>query len=275
MCQSCPVNDWKEFGSYLRDCRLQAGLTIDQVASSVGLSSSLVGKVERGERVCQRSTARALEDLYGTSGALLDRWTRTQARSNDPTWSRQATECEPKASDIKQFHAMLLPGVLQTAAYARATFHDGRPGEDMESVISARCSRLAALTATLSFVVPEHVLRTRVGGAQVMSEQLNHIVKLIEAERIVLQVLPAETPTLAGLAGHFRLFSFKDRLPMAYAEHVSGGVLIDDPSELHRLGVLWGTLTAFAYDPSRSTEMIREAEREYRLAEEQLQPTLR
>ncbi|MFD0772343.1 helix-turn-helix domain-containing protein [Streptomonospora algeriensis] len=264
------MHEWKEFGGYLRDCRSQAGLTIDQVASSVGLSSSLVGKVERGERVCQRVTARALEDLYRTDGALMDRWTRTQARSNDPTWSRQATQCEPKASDIKQFHAMLLPGVLQTAAYARATFRDGRPGEDMESVIAARCRRLETLSATLSFVVPEHVLRTRVGGGEVMSEELGHILKLIESERIVLQVLPSETPTLAGLAGHFRLFTFKDRLPMAYAEHVSGGVLIDEPSEVHRLGRLWAALTAFAYDPSRSTEMVEEAEHGYRMAQEQL-----
>ncbi|GAA1770334.1 helix-turn-helix transcriptional regulator [Streptomonospora arabica] len=263
------MEEWREFGGYLRDCRSKAGLTIGQVASSIGLSSSLVGKVERGERVCQRITARSLEDLYGTNGALLDRWSRAQARSNDPTWSRQATECEPKASDIKQFHAMLLPGVLQTAGYARATFHHGRPGEDMESVIAARCRRLGSLSATLSFVVPEHVLGTRVGGDEVMSEQLRHILGLVAAGRIVLQVLPSDTPTLAGLAGHFRLFAFRERLPMAYAEHVSGGVLIDDPSEVHRLGTLWATLTAFAYDPSRSAELVEEAEHGYRLAQEQ------
>ncbi|MUL44244.1 helix-turn-helix domain-containing protein [Streptomonospora sp. PA3] len=256
---------WEEFGRYLRDQRSQAGLTLNQAASAIGQSASLLGKLERGERVCQRPTARALEDLYGTNGTLLDRWTRTQARSSDPTWSRQATECEARAANIKQFNAMVLPGILQIPAYAGVLFEDGRPGEDMRSVVAARCSRLAALSASLEYVIPHHVLKTAVGGAETMADQLSHVLELIDSGRIRVQILPDDAGTRAGLAGHFRLFSFHDRLPMAYAEHVSGGVLIDDMAEVHRLGALWGTLSAFAYDPSHSCALIKEAEREYRV----------
>ncbi|KIH98909.1 hypothetical protein LP52_10815 [Streptomonospora alba] len=206
-----------------------------------------------------------MDDLYNANGTLIDRWTRTQARSSDPTWSRQATECEARAANIKQFNAMVLPGILQIPAYAGALFHDGRPGEDTRGVVAARCSRLGALSASLEYVVPDHVLRTAVGGAETMAEQLAHVLQLTESGRIRVQILPAGAGTHAGLAGHFRLFSFHDRLPMAYAEHVSGGVLIDDAAEVHRLGALWGTLSAFAYDPSRSRILIKEMEHEYRM----------
>src|SRR5262249_29831823 len=131
---------------------------------------------------------------------------------------------ENKAVSISDFEAIVVPGLLQTAEYARALISrsgnvPAGEGEDRVAAPLARSVLFSRERPTgFTFFVHEFVLRTPVGGPAAMSGQLHHLLQMSVRSCVTLRVIPASLGAHAAMAGAFRLMEFAEFRPVAYLE---------------------------------------------------------
>jgi hypothetical protein len=124
----------------------------------------------------------------------------------------------------------LVPGLLQTEAYAREVLGSGHPpksDEERDKLLATRLERARILedfhSPMLWAMLDEAVLRRPIGGPAVMCEQLRHILSLGEERRIRVHVLPFSVGAHALLEGVVSLMWFADLPPIAYVEGLNTG----------------------------------------------------
>ncbi len=231
---------WGFFGSELKRRREAAGLTQQELGNKVFCSGSYIGQFETAVRRPQPEIAERIDACLGSDG-FFKRLCEELIRSSPyADYFAEAVYLEGLATGIREYASTFVPGLLQTAAYARAVFLGGfpfAPEDEIESWVAARLERSRILghpTAPLLWVIlDESVIRRRVGGASVMSEQLLHVASLARRRRIGVQVLPFGMGAHA-LGGALSLMTFQDAPPVAYTEAVHTGNLLDDPATVSR-----------------------------------------
>ena len=108
---------------------------------------------------------------------------------------------ENKAVTIGDFQPVLVPGLLQTGDYARAVIscNVNMPAAEVDERVAARLVRQSLFSRDypprFTFYVHEFALRTPVGGAAVMVEQLQHLLQMSARQHVTLRVIPASAPT--------------------------------------------------------------------------------
>lgn len=258
------LSRWIDFGESLRDSRRQQGMTLEQLRSASGYSVSTLSKVENAHRAPNRKLVEALDRALSKNGDLLRKWGQARQAESDPDWYLQVVTSEERASEIRMWHPNLVPGFMQTAAYAQVIFRDGRPfdsEEEVKQLAQKRSARLKALKGArnprMLAIVAEDTVRGVVGSPQVMYDQLKHLLSL--SEDVQTLVLPRSTAYHGGSSGPFRILDFPDQATQVYAEHVSGGELITDTESVKRLVSIFGDLLKWALPPGASTALIQEA----------------
>jgi hypothetical protein len=104
-------------------------------------------------------------------------------------------QAEARASILRCWSPLLVPGVLQTESYMRAVlsvepYTVGQPDE----LVSTRLERQAVIgRAYLTAVIDQHVLHRLIGSAPVMAEQCAHLLSMAELPDIALHVVPEGT----------------------------------------------------------------------------------
>ncbi|MHC0429657.1 helix-turn-helix domain-containing protein [Streptomyces sp. O3] len=257
------------YGAELRFQREKAGLSQDELGVFLFVSGSFIGQLESGERRIQPEYAEKIDETLKTDGFFV-RNLEAGRKSRYPEHFADAAEYEALAREIRDFAPMLVPGLLQTPAYARAVFrayHPVTPEEDIDKLLSARLDRAKLLnhpTQPLFWaVLDESVLRRPVGGPAAMAEQLRHIGALIRHSRIIIQMLPFGEGAHAGMQGSIRLMTFNDAPPMAYVQAQETGRLLDDPPLVTRMTLTYDLLGAAALSPDASLALIETAAEEY------------
>lgn len=176
---------------------------------------------------------------------------------------------EQQATLIQQFALTLVPGLLQTPAYARALFSAYRPNHtaeelDREVVIRTERSRLLDGPSPVVWtLLDEAVLRRRVGGPRVMEEQLNKIADLGEAGRLRLHVLPYSAGAHALQQSLLTLMNFEDSAPVAYVEGFLTGNLMDDLSLVKASQTAYALALSDALSQQESLALVRAAGEEH------------
>ncbi|WP_405912652.1 helix-turn-helix transcriptional regulator [Streptomyces sp. NBC_00963] len=256
-------------GAELRFAREQAGLSQEELGAPLFVSGSFIGQLEAGTRRMHLEYARQMDEILGTGGFFV-RNCMAAAKSKLAEHFVEAAEAEADATTIKEYAPQLIPGLLQTEAYARAVFrayHPTAPDTVIEGHVTARLERARLLsdptTPMLWTVLDEAVLRRRVGGASVMTEALRHVADLIRSNRVIVQVMPFVAGAHACLDGSLKLMTFTDAPPLAYAEGVSVGKLLDDPATVNRNELTYDLLSASALSPQDSLAVIESAVEEY------------
>jgi hypothetical protein len=171
---------------------------------------------------------------------------------------------------IRWWESLLVPGLLQTADYARALFEAWRPVDghrDVDVDVAARLARqdIFDRPAPPSFgaVVDESVLYRCIGGAKVMHDQLLHMADVSERPRITVQVLPADVGAHVGLLGAFAIAGFPDDTPgMVYMESPDEGEATKHPGSVARIAVTYDTLRDEALGARASRDLIRKVAEE-------------
>ncbi|MFC3257988.1 DUF5753 domain-containing protein, partial [Streptomyces xanthochromogenes] len=178
---------------------------------------------------------------------------------------------EALATQICEFAPTVVPGLLQTAPYARAVTIATNPlaaDEYVEEKVAARLERAHILKdATRPVywaILHEGVLRLPVGGRATMAEQLDHIAALMRTRTVLVQVLPNEEGAHAALGGMMTLMEFEDAPPTAYAEALLSGNLLDDPALVKRVQATYDLIRAAALSPEASLALVESAAEDYR-----------
>ncbi|MDT0302773.1 helix-turn-helix domain-containing protein [Streptomonospora wellingtoniae] len=259
-------DSWKPFGEELRIRRKELGLSVQDAADATGVTPSLVRKQESGDRSVSKRSAENLDELYQANGSVMRSWSAVQKSSGNPEWWRKVEESERRAAEIRMSHPTLIPGALQTEKYTAEIFRvlaplDG-PETQREHVLR-KAKRATQMTSAglprLWAVIPELVVTRPTGGAGVMLEQCEHLLKLIREDRVRIQVIGESVPVQPGAGGAYRILGFASHRSVLWVEHSSGAVIIDDQAEVRRHEILFGELQGWAYSPIDSREVIEEA----------------
>ncbi|GAA4920091.1 helix-turn-helix transcriptional regulator [Streptomonospora salina] len=227
----------------------------------------MVSAIERGTRSTKRDQAESLDAALATDGRLTRLWENLVKQESVPDWFQHVVALEHQASELRMYHTSLVPGLLQTADYARTVLRYGRPWdcEDaIERLVKSRMERQEVLAKEdrplLWTVVDEVVVRRAVGTPGMMHEQLAQLLKLTDSQQSRLQIIPEKPLGHPGLSGPFRLMSFHDKPTVAYVEHMLGGELVDQPDDVRHCSTIFGALQAEALSPRASADLIREVE---------------
>ncbi|MCL8015076.1 helix-turn-helix transcriptional regulator [Streptomyces sp. AS02] len=256
-------------GAELRHAREKAGLSQEQLGQLLFASGSFIGQLEAGTRRIQPEHARVLDEVLGT-GDFFQRNCRATAKSRYPEHFAEAAEAEAEAIEIRHYAPMLIPGLLQTPAYARAVNRAHAPTAPEETIeewvdgTMARTRLLAHPTKPLLWaVLDEAALRRVTGGRAVMAEALHHVAGLARRGRVIVQVLPFSAGAHKAMEGSLKLMDFEDAPPLVYFEGVGTGRLEDDPATVTRLRFTFELLMASALSPEKSLALIEAVAQDY------------
>ncbi|MEV0786254.1 helix-turn-helix transcriptional regulator [Streptomyces sp. NPDC050423] len=256
-------------GAELRHRREEAGLSQSDLGAPLFLSGSFIGQLESGVRRMQMDQAEKFDEILGADGFFV-RNCAALKESKYPEHFAEAAEAEARAEAIREYAPQLIPGLLQTEAYARAVFRAYQPTA-VESVIdelvSARLERaqlLADPTQPMLWVtLDESVLRRTVGGPAAMSGALRHVASLVQQHRIIVQVLPFSAGGHAAMGGGLKLMAFADAPPLAYLDGLGAGQLLDDPGTVSRYELTYDLVVASAISPDTSLALIESVAEDY------------
>jgi len=203
------------FAEELRLVRTAVGLTQEQLGSKIGYSGSLIGHVAAASRAPSLDFAQRCDEAL-QSGGLLARLQPLVRGEAYPAWFRDWVEIEREATALRWFEPLLIPGLLQTEAYARAVLaaaHPASPHDEVDRLVSARLDRQAILhqerPPLLWVILDEGVLSRPIGGPQVMHDQIAELIEAAQQPRIMLQMVPFGSGAHAGLDGRFAIASFE------------------------------------------------------------------
>ncbi|WP_024804516.1 helix-turn-helix transcriptional regulator [Nocardia sp. BMG51109] len=260
-------------GARLRELRRDARLSGIDLASACGWHSSKISRIERGKQSPTEDDLARWCDAVGNPAVLDDlvaslrnlramylEWQRTVAAGHAHR-QRQSIELEGQTKFIRWWVPDVIPGLLQTEAYARAVLTaciavtDGR--NDLDEALTARMQRQRVLRSgrrRFHMVIGEWALYRTVGDNTVMLGQLDHLSETIAHPCIRLGILP--------LTAEYRLpatnFVIYDRTQVL-TETVSAELTITRPSEIALHEKTFATLAEQAAYGDEARAMIAAA----------------
>lgn len=259
-----------ELGEMLRAARDAAGLTPGAVEADdqLGWYSGKVSRVERGERVPVRAEVDRLADLYKLSPSekvtlhlLADAARKRESPSRVADFAQSYVTMERAASEVRYYDAELIYGLLQTPDYARAVLNLSR-SQHVEERVADRVSRQIILTGdkapTVRVVLGEAALHRLVGGEQVLTQQLRHLLNMGEQPNINIRVLPFHVGSHRALGvGFTHLLLETPSITRVYIEGLTDATYIADPEETAVYEQDHDELWAMALDEHDSATILR------------------
>jgi transcriptional regulator with XRE-family HTH domain len=251
-------------GQRLREMRRARGMTQASVAEVLNCDHTSVSRIESGKYPLTPQMLRSIERLLSIASA-----------DGYATWFISYLDVERTATVLRTWQPITVPGLLQTEAYARQVIRGANPGwraAEVEQVVAGRVARQRIWERAdpappiMSAVIGEAVLRRRLGGAEVMREQLQRLLDVAEGEaRVTVQVLPFDSPGCGGMIAPFVLASFAPgpRSDVAYLENSLDGATTEAREQVARLALLYDALAREALSPAGSAELIAKVVREW------------
>ncbi|WP_335936732.1 helix-turn-helix domain-containing protein [Streptomyces sp. PTD5-9] len=267
-----PRTPREKYGEELRLRRVTAGLTQEALGEQVVCSPTLISHYEAGRRLPKPDDAQRIDIALRTDG-FFARWLK-DLDTKFAQYFAPVAEMEREATEIRQYGASLIPGLLQTEPYARAVFHayhvNYRPRELDEFVVN-RLERSRLLsdspTPVAWTLLDEAALRRRVGGPEVMAEQLHKIADMAESGRLRLHVLPFASGAHPLQESMLYLLNFADAPPIAYVEGLRTGHLMDDPALVAQCQTAYTLALGEAAPHKRSVALVRAIAEEHEHAQ--------
>ncbi|MFP8960770.1 helix-turn-helix domain-containing protein [Streptomyces nanhaiensis] len=263
------------YGAELRRQRQLAGLSLDRLSEVVNYSKTHLHGIEIAERLPLPPISSKLDAAFGTGGLFEGLW-RIVQQERYPDRYRQFMELADQATDIHEYAGHLVPGLLQTEAYARAVLRVGAPEaseEEIERKVALRLERQVRLREPdgphLWAVLEEAVLRRPVGGPATMRGQLAELLVLAESPHVGIQVLPFAHGEHTLLAAPLTLLHLPGHKVITYFEGRYDGYLAEEPNEVKQHQRAYDLLRASALPPQDSAAMIEAAMEGFNSCEQQ------
>ncbi|WOX21436.1 helix-turn-helix transcriptional regulator [Streptomyces solicathayae] len=254
----------RAFGEVVKVFRKRARLTQEEFAPRVGYSLPTVASIEQGRRFPTADFVDRAEEGLDAFGVIRAAAKHLSRQPGLASWFRQWAKLEVDALALYTYENRLVPGLLQTEAYARTLFDERRPplaGDQIEAQLVARMERKQLLTGRpntpYSFILEQHVVERPTGGAKAMRGQLDHIIEMAAHRNIEVQIMPKTRGHHAGLAGPMRLLETPDNKWLSYCEGQRGGQFIADPKEVSILQMRYARMRSQALTPEDSLSLLR------------------
>ncbi|HET9138872.1 helix-turn-helix transcriptional regulator [Actinophytocola sp.] len=282
MSEQNPILPRRRLALELRRLRDEAGLTLEDVATDLLISTSKLSRLENGQGSPQARDVRDLIRHYGVENTQLAtrlmRWVSSSRRQG--WWADYADSMqrgldgyvayESEAAVARVYTIPVLPVLLQTGDYALAQYQSMEPWrspDELDQLVRLRLRRQDALTARegmaplrLIAITHECALRQWVGSAQTMRAALDHLVERSTEPNIELRVLPFTAPPLFTSTCMYAYFEFSDALDrdVVNIETHAGFRHIETPEIVHQYRRHYDDLRNAALSPENSRALIRE-----------------
>jgi transcriptional regulator with XRE-family HTH domain len=279
----------RQLGRFLRQLRDAAHMTVKAAAEALEWSPVKIWRIESGQTSMRSHDVRTMCQVYGaaedTTRALMELaketktsgWWHSWAGSL-PGWFELYIGLESSASRLRNYEPELVPGLLQTAAYA-AEIHriagPDRPPADIERRVAVRLGRQAVLTRRLpppprlDVLLHESALRRRLPDRQIMAAQLQKIDEVSRLPNVSVRVLTygagIHPASLGG--GPFIIMEFphgrNTEPPIIYGDGLTGALYLDKPAEFAAYDELWKRTHVMALTETESRKLISELIKEH------------
>lgn len=254
-----PPAAWRYGGNQMKRWRTKADISREQLAAAANYPLDTIKSMEQGVRMPTPRVLDVADELCRAEGLLSAAKDYLQ-REKFPARAQDFMEREREAIGHWSYEFSLIPGLLQTRAYARALIENRYPPLDEETIekrVSGRMERQAILTdrkppVALNFILYEAALRS----PQVDAGQLRHLLEVSRLRNVVLQVLPFERAISDALMGPMVLLETSDHERYAFTEGPFASELSADPEVVSRVTGRLGMIRAQALSPAESARFI-------------------
>ena len=270
----------RRLAAILREKRRASGRKQKEVAAHLNRTVEWVCRTEN-PATCRPSVGdvRALLAFYKvTDPAEVERVAAIAAEVRQPGWwheyelsSKFATfvALEAEAHEAYVWEPSVIPGLLQTEAYARAVIASGPDWlsrDRVDALVRVRAQRQKILHAEdplrVTAIIDEAVLRRVVGSKDLMREQLARVREAAAAPNVIVRVLPSCAGAHPGTTGPFIILRYADQdgHDVLYVESPAGGMYYEDTDDVQRAHRAFGRLASLSLAPGRSIDLIRTVE---------------
>jgi transcriptional regulator with XRE-family HTH domain len=202
----------RALGLRLRELRQQANFTGKQLAELLDWPASKVSKLENGRQNPTGEDIRRVAEVVGQPQAAAEllaalhtlevqhaEWQR-QLQTGLRNHQSELAEIDQQTRLFRVFEGTVIPGLLQTAEYARSRFAEGirifKVPNDINEAVRARVQRQEILyrpDKRFHFVLTEAALRYRLCAVDVLLAQLDRLVALSALRTVKLGIIPFDT----------------------------------------------------------------------------------
>ncbi|GHE00250.1 transcriptional regulator [Streptomyces alanosinicus] len=265
-------------GTALRQYRQAAKLDQPQAAEVIASSQARISRVESGHATPRVIEVRLLLDAYGVTDLEVRIKLEELAKHSKKRgwWLEHSAHLRPDYVDhialeddatyIRQWQPTLVPGLLQTPAYARAVIMEGPDciaPEAVNQLVTVRESRQTKIEAggtAYTAILWESVVTQPLVSVDIHRAQLASILDVAKRKNVTVQVLPFSAGALAVTTAGFSSFSF-DSEPTVEAvaiENLRGTSVLEAPEDLAAYGNMFDVLRSAALAPDASAKRIRD-----------------
>jgi transcriptional regulator with XRE-family HTH domain len=257
----------KMLGDVLRQLRGERKLR--EVAQFTGISESSVSRIENGKQKITAANVRLLCQCYGIGAPEVDMLMRQATESDDRAsvvidddsvadWAKSFADLQHDSEETKTYQLKLIPGPLQTAAYARAVVAAGETDQvTADGVVrrrSAQRSRLLEGDWVYRAILDEAALRTIVGDRLVMAEQAEDLAEVAGLANVAVQIVPFEAGAHIAMTGPFTMLRYRgsEVVNAVFVELDHAVWSAEKPRDLDRYTRMYEQLTKTALSPDES-----------------------
>lgn len=243
-------------------------------------SMSKLSRMETGHGAATARDIRDLCDLYDVTDEAERQRLMTLAREGKQQawWQPYGLDfetyvgLEADAARLLYYQCTIVPGLLQTPAYARAMLEVNIPRlapERISDLLKVKLTRQQILSRTeplmLWAVLDEAALHRAVGGPSVMAGQLDHLIQVAGKYNIKIQVIPYGAGAHPAMDSTFNILEFAPPVPkVVYVEGLVGYNYLDRTADIDRYQQVFDQLSSLALNPADSVAMIARVSQDYK-----------
>ncbi|MEU9296875.1 MULTISPECIES: helix-turn-helix transcriptional regulator [unclassified Streptomyces] len=267
----------RRLGQELRKLREAKNMTAEQVAERLLVSQSKISRLENGRRSISQRDVRDLCGVYEVEDErMVDSLMQMAKDSRQQGWWHAFGDIpysvyiglETDAESLRMYEPQIIPGLLQTHAYAEAVITGALPEStpvEIEKRVTVRTRRQERIRdeerpLRLWAVIDEGALHRIVGSRQLMVEQLEHLIEQSHLPHVTVQVIPFEMGAHPGISGQYSILEFPDTSDssVVYIEGVTSDLYLEKAQDVGKYSVMYEHLRAQALNVEQTRDFISE-----------------
>ncbi|MCF3170623.1 helix-turn-helix transcriptional regulator [Streptomyces violaceoruber] len=224
------------YGARLRSAREARGWKQDELGLRCGYSGRHVSGVETGTKSPTRPFSIAIDGAFGFAGGV-DSFEREWIKIKQGVLVQGFPEyvaLEGGAAEIRMFEVGVIPGLLQTRAYAQAldraavvrgVITPEQADQRLALLMERQQALIRPIPPVIIAVLDESCIRRTVGGSAVMEAQLQHLADFAAQSHTMLQIAPFDIGERRPFNRAVNLLTLPDRSLVSYVESETLGHL--------------------------------------------------